>query len=157
MSLTYRSPTASDILHVAANMRQEDILEVAASHGHTPLQALAYATTASHRSFAAVWMGVPVCIFGFTEHAEGITSVWLLGTDDLVSPAVRRVFLREARRITSEWADTFGCIFNYVDVHAEHTRKWLAWLGFIEHGIEPEYGFAAAPFVRVIKTSCATP
>lgn len=35
MTLTYRSPTASDILHVAENMRQEDILEVAASHGHT--------------------------------------------------------------------------------------------------------------------------
>lgn len=54
MTLTYRSPTASDILHVAENMRQEDILEVAASHGHTPLQALAFAVTASDRSFAAM-------------------------------------------------------------------------------------------------------
>lgn len=81
MTLTYRSPTASDILHVAENMRQEDILEVAASHGHTPLQALAFAVTASDRSFAAMHDGSPVCIFGFSQHAEGIASVWLLGTD----------------------------------------------------------------------------
>jgi len=157
MTLTYRSPTASDILHVADNMRQEDILEVAASHGHTPLQALAYAVTASDRSFAAVHDGETVCIFGFTQHAEGIASVWLLGTDALVAPTFRRVFLREARRITGEWARTFGCIFNFVDVNAEHTRRWLAWLGFTERGVVPKYGVAAAPFVRVIKTSCATP
>ena len=157
MSLTYRSPTASDILHVAENMPQEDILEVAASHGHTPLQALAYAVTASHRSFAAVWMGVPVCIFGFAEHAEGIASVWLLGTDALVAPPVRRVFLREARRITDEWAAAFGTIFNYVDVNAATSRRWLGWLGFRESGVEPAYGFAKTPFVQVIKTPCAAP
>ena len=157
MTLTYRSPTASDILHVAENMRQEDILEVAASHGHTPLQALAFAVTASDRSFAAMHDGSAVCIFGFTQHAEGIASVWLLGTDALVAPTFCRTFLREARRISDEWSATFGTIFNFVDVHAVTTRRWLGWLGFRESGVESAYGFAKTPFVRVTKTPCATP
>ena len=102
MTLTYRSPTASDILHVAENMRQEDILEVAASHGHTPLQALAFAVTASDRSFAAMHDGSPVCIFGFSQHAEGIASVWLLGTDALTS---YREVLRAQLAEADAWAE----------------------------------------------------
>lgn len=99
----------------------------------------------------------PVCIFGFSQHAEGIASVWLLGTDALVAPTFCRTFLREARRISDEWSATFGTIFNFVDVHAVTTRRWLGWLGFRESGVESAYGFAKTPFVRVTKTPCATP
>jgi len=156
---TFRAPLARDILHIADNLRHEDVREVAASHGHSPLQALAYAVTSSTLCRVAFWKRRPVAVFGYARHPEGPVSVWLLGTDTLTAPGVRRAFLCVARRFTDVWADAFGVLFNYVDVRAETSRRWLRWMGFVEQPPMP-YGPLSLPFIPVVKThvqSCRHP
>lgn len=155
MTLTYRRPTSDDIAFVADHMRQDDVLEVAASHGHTPLQALVYAITESDRCYAAVHDGIVLCIFGYARF-DGAAGVWLLGTDYLVSPKSRRVFLRETLRITDRWAGKFTFLFNFVDAQAATTLRWLRWLGFREVCTFDEFGAAKVPFVLVEKHACVT-
>ncbi len=155
MTLTYRRPTADDIAFVADHMRQDDVLEVAASHGHSPMNALVYAVTASDRCYTAVHDGIPLCIFGYARY-ENAAGVWLLGTDHLVSPKSRRVFLRESRRITDRWVGKFNLIFNFVDAKAATTRRWLRWLGFTEVHTFDNFGTAQVPFVLVEKHACVT-
>lgn len=145
MNLHYRPPTAEDIAHVAATMRDEDVLEVAASHGHSPFQALVESIHQSTHSFACVVDGVAVCIFGFTCVPDsGDAAIWLLGSQDLMG--LRRVFLVEARRILDAWSEQFNVMFNYVSAGSKLTRRWLRGMGFRE-GPEPvSYGAAGLPF-----------
>lgn len=147
MTLQYRPPTPEDIAYVAANMRDADVLEVAASHGHTPLQALTTSIHESDMAFCAVVDGTPICIFGFAcDEDEERAAVWLLGTDDILKH--RRLFLRESRRIVGEWAKCFGQMFNWVDRENAVALRWLSWLGF-EHVLVKSHGVANQPFVFV--------
>lgn len=124
----YRTPTVEDIAHVAANMRQEDVLEVAASHGHTPTQALTASILASDFSLCCVMGDEPVCIFGAVEAGEDAASVWLLGSEGLHK--YPRTLTAEARRLLPSWARTYGALFNYVSEDSKTTLLWLKRLGF---------------------------
>jgi len=148
---SFRIPTAADIEHIAAHMREEDAREVMASHGHTPLQALAWAVTTSDLCRTIVWKQTPTGLMGYARCADAGASVWLLGTDALIASSRRKSFLRISRHILDVWADAFGVLFNYVDARAVTSRRWLRWMGFVEHAPVP-YGPDSIPFIPIVKT-----
>lgn len=150
MTYEIRPPTAEDIQHVADHMRQADVLEVAASHGHTPLQALVTSIHESDHAFCSVLDGVPLCIYGFVyDEDSDRAGVWLLGTDDLAKH--RRLFLKESRRIVDSWGQHFGTMFNFVDPQHTAALRWLKWLGFERLPAERR-GVAGAPAVLLSRT-----
>lgn len=150
MTTTFRPATSEDITFVAEHMRQEDVLEVGASAGCGPLQALAMSVIESDRAYTAIINGVPACIFGFCQ-MDDATCVWLLGTDYLVHEGLRE-FLVNSRAILDRWASTFGLLYNAVDVNNAKSRRWLRWCGFKEQRVIPEYGEARLPFIMMTRT-----
>lgn len=129
MTHHYRPPTTEDILSVAARMRDADVLEVAASSGHTPIQALTESVMDSEQSFCFVVDGVPHAIFGFDRTgSRGDAIVWLLAADSV--KAHRKLFLRESRRIVNAWAEEFTSLYNWVAEDNLASLRWLEWLGF---------------------------
>lgn len=147
MNPVYRSPTQEDIEHVAANMRDVDVLEVAASGGRTPLLALVDSINESTISQTAVFDGVPVAIFGFVyDDISDKAGVWMLCTNDVYKH--RATFLRESVRILTGWLPLAEELYNFVAVDNAITRRWLKLAGFVE-GDEMPYGPMGFPFVRV--------
>ncbi len=141
--VTYRDPTPEDLQDVAQRMRLADVMEVAASHGHTPLQALETATGASVASFTALLDGKPEGIFGVAYHGGMSAEVWMLGTDDLTKdPAV---FREETSRILDKWSEQFPILHNFVDDENEVSKRWLQSVGFVLAEPKP-YGVAQLPF-----------
>lgn len=129
-NLEYRSPTADDIVDVAARMRTDDVLEVAASGGYTPVAALIESVRNSSVSFVAVLNGRPEAIFGFIYDGGEAAAVWFLATDEATKDV--RLFYRESKRIANEWAKHFPKMHNKVSADATATRRWLKRIGFKE-------------------------
>lgn len=147
MNPVYRSPTQEDIEHVAANMRDVDVLEVAASGGRTPLLALVDSVNESTVSLTAVFDGVPVALFGFVyDEISDKAAVWMLCTHDVYKH--RSTFLRESVRILNGWLPLAEELYNFVAVDNDITRRWLKLAGFVEGGEMP-YGPMGHSFVRV--------
>lgn len=141
--VTYRSPTVEDIQSVADRMRLSDVLEVAASHGHTPYNALCAAVAASTISFTAVIDGVPEGIFGVSHHGGMSAEVWMLGTDGLTKDP--KVFFAETSRIMDGWLEQFAILHNFVDDENEVSKAWLLKSGFTL-GEPVPYGVSQLPF-----------
>ncbi|WP_051547568.1 hypothetical protein [Lysobacter capsici] len=141
--VTYRSPTVEDIQSVADRMRLSDVLEVAASHGHPPYNALCAAVAASTISFTAVIDGVPEGIFGVSHHGGMSAEVWMLGTDGLTRDP--KVFFAETSRIMDGWLEQFAILHNFVDDENEVSKAWLLKSGFTL-GEPVPYGVSQLPF-----------
>ena len=147
MNPVYRSPTQEDIEHVAAHMRDSDVLEVAASGGRTPLLALVDSVTESTISMTAVFDGIPVAIFGFVyDEVSNKAGVWMLCTTDVYRH--RQTFFKESVRILTGWLPLADELYNFVAVDNTLTRRWLREVGFAEGDPMP-YGPMGQSFVRV--------
>lgn len=147
MTPVYRSPTREDIEHVAANMRDSDVLEVAASGGRTPLLSLVDSINESTISMTAVFDGVPVAIFGFVyDEVSDKAGVWMLCTNDVHKH--RQAFFKESVRILAGWLPLATELYNFVAMDNRMTRRWLKEVGFVESEPMP-YGPMGHPFARV--------
>jgi len=128
----YWRPTAEyDAVHIANNMRQEDILEVAAFN-RDPLSALLIGMEHSYVCMTLVSPeGEPGAMLGVTPgEYDMFGKIWLLGTPLIEQYGFR--FLRHSRELLQEFYETTGhdAYYNYThkDNHVHH--KWLRWLGF---------------------------
>ncbi len=149
VTYSFRPQTYEAMKFIADNMRQEDVLEVAESGGHSPYAAVLSSVQDSQYSFVCYADEEPLCIFGFNyDVTDDSAAIWLLGTDALVSPKHRREFLRRSKEFLAEWSTHFGEMYNYVSRDSKITRLWLKSLGFSEEEL-PEWGVAGTPFVRV--------
>lgn len=141
-TVEYRPPSGDDIVQVAKSMRLADVMEVAASSGLNPLEALIESVEDSTMAFTAVIDGKPAAIFGLIH--QGMSAViWMLGTDDLTKD--RRLFTAETRRIMDGWADLYGVLHNFVDDENVDAQRWLRKAGFTL-GEPVTYGVAQLPF-----------
>lgn len=139
----YREPTADDITSIAERMRVADVMEVAASHGHTPLQALEHCIADATNAFTAVIDGVPEGIFGVTHRGGMSAEVWMLGTDGLVKDP--ELFRAQTSAILDSWASIFPVMHNFVDDENEVSKRWLKSVGFTLDEPRP-YGAGQLPF-----------
>ena len=125
-----RDSVITDADYIAANMRQQDIDELAASGTRTPLQVLRESITDSIMCWttlvndrpAFVWGVVPMCMI------SGVGSIWMLGTDDL--KLVRKQFIKYTPAYLEHILAAFPLIYNEVDTRNTVAIRWLKWLGF---------------------------
>lgn len=130
-----RLATVEDIAPIAARMRAADRDEIAASHGHTPEQAL----SASLAGSTAAWTGLiddePACMFGVGPIAilAGRGAPWMLGAevlDRMPRRFLRQEFLPRCRESVQAMLAVYPMLENYVDDRNTASKKWLRYLGF---------------------------
>lgn len=137
------------IPEVAANMRQDDVLEIWASGRCRPLLALHNAFLRSKYIKTIMVDGVPVGMFGVTPLSTLTRkgSPWLLGT-----PALEKVsiaFLRGCQTYVPDMLSGYSSLENYVDARNRVAIAWLRWLGFDILAPEP-YGHLDLPFHKFV-------
>lgn len=144
---TIRPATEADVAYVAANMREADRAEVAASSRRSPEEALMFSFQASRDPLAGCVDDVPICVFGVAELSivSDRASPWMLGTDEL--PKHARAFLRMSRAYVSNLKKQYAFLYNYVDVRNTYAVRWLVWLGFKIEDPQP-FGPDRLPFHR---------
>lgn len=123
-------PTGDIVRHIAANMRAADAVEVRASHGHTPMQALHYGVEQSHYSIVVSVNDEPCAILGLAirDILTGTGVPWLLSTDAALK--YKREFLKQSPPVIAEMLTICPRLFNYVHAENRVSIRWLKWLGF---------------------------
>ena len=116
------------IAPIAIHMREADRVEAKALANESPFGALEMCFKFSADKWTVMFDGVPAAMFGAGAVADGIVSVWMLGTDELEhnKAAVARgsVFWRD------QLLARYGTLANIVDARNTVTIRWLRWLGF---------------------------
>ena len=118
----YVHTTIDHINHIAENMREADRIEVMASHGHTPLEAMMLGYENSDQIFTALGEDdEPVFVLGVVLNSllSDIGTVWLLGCDDALKYG--RNFIAEAPEVLSILLERYTLLENYVHVKIEST------------------------------------
>lgn len=123
-------PTDEMIVTVAENMRQADVDEVTASHGHTPIQALQAGVDVSDFIVAVVIDDEPVAILGLSR-CNPITDTgipWLLSSENALKH--KREFLLQSPKVIEQMLSICPNLFNFVHAENKTSVRWLKWLGF---------------------------
>jgi hypothetical protein len=123
-------PTGEMLRVVADTMRQADVDEVAASHGHTPLQALQVGVDVSDFIVAVVIDGDPVAIMGLSKcnPITGTGVPWLLSSENELK--YKREFLLQSPKVIEQMLNICPNLFNFVHAENKTSVRWLKWLGF---------------------------
>lgn len=145
--------------HIAANMRQSDLEEVAASCTLTPREALQHSVASSTHGYMieSSTLG-PVAIFGAAPHVlEGVGSVWMLGTEGVVTEGLG--IARATRPYLDELNRAYWMLWNFIDARNTVSMRWLRWGGFKLLAEHPTHGPEGRPFFTFARTSelCAFP
>lgn len=142
-------PTQELIEYLAENLRSEDVAEVAASSGLSPLEALMRSWDDS--TTIGMKDGVPVLIFGVAhnDHVEGEGFPWMLATDDLEKCPV--AFMKECRKWVDWMHDGYPKLRNFVDARNKVHIKWLKYLGFEFIKLHESFGVQGLPFWEFTK------
>lgn len=141
-------PTPADVMFIADNLREADVVEVNAATGKTDMhEALHNAVRMSDE----VWVGrvykVPVCIWGVAPMSR-ITqngSPWLVGTDRVKK--YQKAFLRRNKAWLDAVKKRYKMLYNFVDIRNPVSIKWIQWLGFDVLPAKP-YGVKQTLFHR---------
>jgi hypothetical protein len=129
--LTFHPPTTDRVQHIADNLREADIIELAITSPDDPVrQILADSVRSSRWAIAAEVDGVPAILYGVapSEHDPNVGVPWMLATDDLLK--VRREFLARCRREVRLMQQRYLVLANEVHRDNAVAIRWLEWLGF---------------------------
>jgi hypothetical protein len=118
---------------LAPRMRRADVLEVAATSGRTPLQALEHALEVSDEVWAALFDGAVACLWGVVPLRRSVLrgrvgAAWLL-TGDLVERHPR-AFWRHCRRELAGLFARWDELVNAMDCRNTPALRWGERLGF---------------------------
>lgn len=124
----YRPAVIEDCLDLAPRMRKQDMDEVRASHGHSPVEALLSSLNCSEEAFSIIHNDQVIGMFGVAPIVNRLGTPWLLASDEL--PQVSREFLPESRKWIESLAPRYDVLINYVHHKNTVSKRWLKWLGF---------------------------
>lgn len=151
--MSYATPTIPDHLKVlAATMREADRVELAASSGSSPLEALEEGYVHSPKCMTILTdQGDVVGIFGVAPNSMDrlIGHPWMLASDHLDS--IRMTFLRQSKMYLDGLGGGYQLLMNCCDKRNLVHIKWLRWLGFSFIKEHPEYGVGRVPFLEFVK------
>jgi hypothetical protein len=144
-----RKATDEDIRSISPRLRQEDVEEIYASTGMSPLNCLEMTKTLpAPESLHGMWVGVkndiPEIIFGLVHATDELGVPWMMCTDELKrSP-------KEFVRLCKKWVQGFSRMYpvlrNYVYAKNELHIRWLKWCGFEFTKLHESHGFTKEPF-----------
>jgi len=138
-------PTYDLIEIMAKDMRRSDKVEVSASHGHTPLQALTYSIENSEQSALAIHDDVPLAVFGVavSNRLTGLGHPWLLSSNAIFNH--KDYLLEIGPVVIADMIAVCPRLVNFVHHENRTSIKWLKSLGFIIEDPQP-YGVKDEPF-----------
>ena len=145
MHFDVRPALRSDIADIVKGLRRADADELGASNVDA-VTALEYGLSESLLCLVATKGGVPFCMFGAGEVGKGKAAVWLLGTDVMELPDVRRFLVRHSRQVLQIIRDEYPHLFNRVDARNTRAIRWLRWLGFEFDNAVTVNGYEFYPF-----------
>lgn len=117
--------------HLAVNLRQSDVEEIAASSQLTPMEALMGSVRVSERGWIIRVDGEPVCIFGAAPSGlPGGGIVWMLGTPRMDERRVALSICRNFRPYLDELHRKWPVLWNNIDARNQKSMDWLRWGGF---------------------------
>lgn len=140
-----RHVTESDVAYLSEHMKPQDVLELKAALGVTPLAGLQLSLEQATEAHTLEVNGLPVAIGGISETRYGGLA-WVLTVDDVKS--FGRELTAHAIQLTDHYLDRFGQLYNYVALSNVVSLRWLERLGF-ERGAE--CSFNGVPFVLMYK------
>lgn len=147
MSLTCRPTIPADAYELAPNLRTEDVAEVKACSGRTPLEVLSEAYEVSSPCYTVVTEnGNPVSMFGVVPLDDKGTfgQVWMLCSPLLIRYS--KEFLRKSRGWIERLHRKYSCLTNVVDARNDTHVKWLEFMGASFVFTHKEYGVEKRPF-----------
>lgn len=139
-----------DMLDLARRLRPMDRLEVTSAIPGEPVdKVLLRSARTSTRSRAGFWQGDLVACWGIVPRDALSTdgAPWLLATDAIDDPEVRRAFIKHGAEEMHRLAHGFRYLWNLVHRENGTARRWLRFMGF-EFRDPKEYTLSGEPFVR---------
>lgn len=136
-----RASVDADVAELANHLREEDVLELAHSSGHTPLEAVRQGFEISNEVLTVTLAGRVVMMVGVTGKPGYAGSPWMLATDDLKK--IRKSFLRQGGAVQQRWLREYKHLENKVWTKNTTHVQWLKWLGYTfdapaVHGVSGE-------------------
>jgi hypothetical protein len=130
MSVKFEKPTEDSLIHIGEYMREADRIEVMASHGMVPLEAVFNSVDISDLSSVALYNGVPCAVFGLVKRdlLTGTGVPWLLGTDDI--DLCKKDFIIHTREGVREMLNVCPRLENHVHIENRKSIRWLKTMGF---------------------------
>ena len=144
----YREATQKDVKELSEKMREADAVEVMASSGLTPLEALTQGFELSE-SLAIIHKGELIGMFGVAEIEGDIGSPWMLGSDKI--PEIKKDLLTQALDWVIETNKNYPLLVNYVDARNKVAIRWLKYLGFNFVRKVPYHGVGRVPFYEFVR------
>lgn len=126
-----RFPTDMDVIHLADNLRQSDMDELAATCGLTPYEAVRLSVKASDTDFLKAWFADDqlLCIAGCSPLSNTKAAPWLLATPLMEHYQIS--LTRYARKGVDDMLSRYDLLSNIIDARQKTSIKWLKSLGFI--------------------------
>lgn len=142
-----RRPTPEDVEFIIANIRDEDIAEIAALDGGNARDALFETPDLDKNAWVWERQGRVHAIFGVNpvEDRDRVGVIWMLATKTFDDHFM--AFAAACKVVVEEMIKDYEYIFNYVSVENKKSIKWLKWLGFDVRPSEP-IGIKGAEFNR---------
>ena len=149
---TIEPATHDHVPHLAAHLRLADRLEVRASHGHTPEEALRDSLDCSAKAWTLLVENagfshfLPAAMWGVAPAGGPLSFTgrpWLLATPAL--HAVDRQFIRQSRHYVAAMQAAFPRLENWCYAGNALSLRWLTWCGFTVERDKP-VSFRGEPF-----------
>ena len=134
-----RLATEVDCIYLSENLREDDIQEIKAVTGLSPLLPLLCGLRMSSVPLVICNADCkPVAMLGVVPNGL-IGFIWMVGTDDLKKISLS--FLRNSKDVCDVLKGKHQILHNYVDKRNKLHINWLKWMGFsiineINYGVE---------------------
>ncbi len=150
---TWRKSILSDVVELAANMRQEDKEEVLAYSGSSPQEALFYCFFNSKPCMTMVGRkGNLMGMYGVVPCSPKVGRIWMLGHKTMINDYKDvRDFLKYSPIELQKFHCNYPLLYNYVDERNTTHIKWIKWMGFSIIKKHATFGAAGIPFYEFVK------
>ena len=149
----WRKSILSDVVTVAANMRQEDKEEVLAYSGSSPQEALFYCFFASQPCMTMVGRkGNIMGMYGVVPCSPKVGRIWMLGHESMTSDYKDvRAFLRNSPIELDKFKMNYPILYNFVDARNTTHVKWIKYMGFSIIKEHATFGYEGRLFYEFAK------
>lgn len=122
------------VIELFENMREQDKADLVASDGDVIFEICACLQQTKESYIYRGEHGELLCIMGISGYIPEAAGrcVYMLGTETINDTSyVKQLLVTEARKVIGEWVNTYGLIFNAVNVENEKSLRWLTRLGAV--------------------------
>ena len=149
----WRKSVLSDVITVAANMRQEDKEEIFAYSGTLPKEQMFYCFFSSKPCMTMIGRkGNIMGMYGVVPFSPKVGRIWMLGHKSMTSDYKDvRAFLRNSPIELQKFHCNYPQLYNYVDARNETHIKWIKWMGFSIIKKHATFGVEGRTFYEFVK------